>query len=145
MEAILAILGGALLFIWIALIAVLVVCIVANIFLFRKLGLPGWWGIIPFWNTYNIFKKTWDVMPWFLVYLVLAIVYGLSSGLLLTVAAIALFVLMVAMNMHIATAFGKGIGYCLGLTFVPIVFLPILAYGSAQYIGHDPSEGCVAR
>ena len=145
MEAILAILGGALLFIWIAMMAVLIICIVANIFLFRKLGLPGWWGIIPFWNTYNVLKKTWAAIPWFWVYLVLAIVYGVSSGLLMAVAGIASFALTIAINLHIATAFGKGVGYCIGLTLLPVVFLPMLAFGGAQYIGQDPSEGWVAR
>lgn len=34
-------------------LAVVILMIIANIFLFRKMGLPGWYSIIPFWNVYN--------------------------------------------------------------------------------------------
>ncbi|MBQ7218418.1 MAG: hypothetical protein IJS27_02840 [Ruminococcus sp.] len=30
-------------------------------FTFRKMGLPGWKGIIPFYGTYVLFQKLWDV------------------------------------------------------------------------------------
>ena len=34
-----------------------------------------------------------------------------------------------------AIAFGKGTGFGIGLIFLPVVFLPILGYGSAEYAG----------
>ena len=46
-------------------LAVVILMIIANIFLFRKMGLPGWYSIIPFWNVYNQVSKTWLVTPWF--------------------------------------------------------------------------------
>lgn len=129
-------LGGLLAFFWIILLALIVVGIVSSIFLFRKMALPGWWGIIPFWNVYNICKMTWSVTPWFWVYLALFIVVYLASGVLASVAAIASLVLAFAMNLHLARGFGKDVGYCIGLTLLPIVFMPMLAFGSAQYVGN---------
>ena len=34
-----------------------------------------------------------------------------------------------------AKAFGKGIGFILGLIFIPNIFYLILGFGGAQYIG----------
>ncbi|MCK5528143.1 MAG: hypothetical protein KAI74_00555, partial [Kiritimatiellae bacterium] len=33
----------------------------------------------------------------------------------------------------IATNFGKGVGYALGMIFLPIIFYPMLAFGGAEY------------
>ena len=51
-------LGGMLIFAWVILIALLVLIIVSNVFIWRKMGLPGWYAIIPFWNTYTQFQRT---------------------------------------------------------------------------------------
>lgn len=46
-------------------LAVVILMIIANIFLFRKMGLPGWYSIIPFWNVYNqVSKKTPSLAMW---------------------------------------------------------------------------------
>ena len=46
-------LGGMMLFMGIFVIALLVLIIVSNVFIWRKMGLPGWYAIIPLWNTEN--------------------------------------------------------------------------------------------
>ena len=35
----------------------------------------------------------------------------------------------------VAKAFGKGTGFALGLLFLSPIFIPILGFGNAQYIG----------
>jgi len=37
--------------------------------------------------------------------------------------------------MEVATAFGKGAGFGLGLVFLGFIFYPILGFGDAQYVG----------
>ena len=32
-------------------------------------------------------------------------------------------------------SFGKGVGFTLGLLFLPVIFFPILGFGSSKYIG----------
>lgn len=134
--AVMTAIGGLLVFFWVALLALLVVNIVSSIFIFKKMGLPGWWGIIPYWNVYNIYKMTWSVTPWFWVYLALFIAFYLFSGVVESVVAILMLIMIFAMNLHQARAFGKDVGYCIGLTLLPVIFMPMLAFGSAQYVGN---------
>ncbi len=35
----------------------------------------------------------------------------------------------------VANNYGKGVGFTLGLIFLPFVFIPILGYGGATYQG----------
>lgn len=135
------VLGGAIFVFAIITLAVAILMIIANIFLFRKMGLPGWYAIIPFWNTYNQVSKTWLVTPWFWVYLGLFVAPWFLEGFLLSVVSILAFALGVAMNLKLAAAFGKGVGYCLGLIFLPVIFLPVLAFGQATYIGNQTTPG----
>lgn len=132
--------GFVFIFAFIAL-AVAILMIIANIFIFRKMGLPGWYSIIPFWNVYNQISKTWLVTPWFWFYLGLFVAPWFLDGFLLSVVSILAFALGVAMNLKLATAFGKGVGYCLGLIFLPVIFLPMLAFGQATYIGNQTTPG----
>lgn len=132
--------GFVFIFAFIAL-AVAILMIIANIFIFRKMGLPGWYSIIPFWNVYNQISKTWLVTPWFWFYLGLFVAPWFLDGFLLSVVSILALALGVAMNLKLAAAFGKGVGYCLGLIFLPVIFLPMLAFGQATYIGNQTTPG----
>lgn len=135
------VLGGFVFVFAIITLAVAILMIIANIFIFRKMGLPGWYSIIPFWNVYNQVSKTWLVTPWFWVYLGLFVAPWFLEGFLLSVVSILAFALGVAMNLKLAAAFGKGVGYCLGLIFLPVIFLPVLAFGQATYIGNQTPPG----
>jgi hypothetical protein len=35
----------------------------------------------------------------------------------------------------LAAKFGKGVGFAIGLIFLPFIFYPILGFGDAQYSG----------
>jgi len=45
------------------------------------------------------------------------------------------FIVAVLVGIAIAEKFGKGAGFGLGLTFLGIIFFPILAFGDAEYTG----------
>jgi len=98
-------------------LAVLVFMLVAMWRVFTKAGQPGWAVLIPFYNVYVLLtiagKPGWWLLLMFipLVNLVIAII---------TLAGL-------------AARFGKGAGFVVGLILLPIVFYPILAFGSAQY------------
>lgn len=88
--------------------------------IFAKAGLAGWKSLIPFYNMYCLFKITWG-----------------NGWLFLTMIIPVLNIIMSILTTYrLAKAFHKGIGFCLGLIFLQIIFLPILAFGSA---GYDPS------
>lgn len=91
--------------------------------IFVKAGLPGWGALIPFYNTYLMLKLV-GRPGWWLVLLFIPFVN-------LIVGIIALF--------DLARSFGKGAGFGLGLLFLAPIFLMILGFGDARYVG--PAAG----
>lgn len=87
----------------------------------EKAGRPGWYGIIPIWNIYQFVK--------------IAGMRG-SSMFLLLIPIVNLF-FAVGMNMRLARSFGQSQGFGVGLALFPFLFLPLLAFGPAEYEGHD--------
>ena len=44
-------------------------------------------------------------------------------------------IIMIILSIELAKCFGKGGGFAAGLILLPIIFYPILAFGSAEYQG----------
>ena len=86
---------------------------------FEKCGKPGWTGIIPIYNLYILLqiigKPTW--------WIILCLIPGVNI-------VIAIFV-----HIEVAKCFGKEppVGFALGLTFLPFIFLPILAFSEDKF------------
>lgn len=87
--------------------------------IFAKAGLPGWGALIPLYNTYLLLKLVGRPGWWLLLLFVPFVNF--------IVAIIALF--------DLARAFGKGTGFGLGLLFLGPIFLMILGFGDARYVG----------
>lgn len=87
--------------------------------IFAKAGEPGWASIVPFYNLYVEFKITWGNGLFFL----LMLIPGVNA------------VIGIITMVKLAKVFGKGGGFAVGLIFLSIIFLPILAFGDAQYQG----------
>jgi ABC-type sulfate transport system permease subunit len=87
--------------------------------LFTKANRAGWKAIIPIYNTY-IMLKIVGRPGWWLVLLLIPFVN-------------IIFAFILAHD--IAQAYGKGMGFTIGLILLPIIFLPILGFGSSQYAG----------
>lgn len=98
-------------------LAVVVVIIVALWKLFKKAGKPGWAAIIPFYNSYILCETAFG-NGWYFLFMFIPILN---------------WVLVIYLYIKIALVFGKGIGFAIGTLFLPIIFLPILAFGSAEY------------
>ena len=106
--------------IWLALA---ILMIVATWKVFVKAGRPGWAVLIPFYNTY-VFLKIAGKPGWWLILFFVPLL-NLIVGIIATVA--------------FAQKFGKGGGFTVGLILLPIIFMPILAFGEAQYVGEGAS------
>jgi len=87
--------------------------------IFAKAGKPGWAAIVPIYNVV-VFLQVVGRPVWWIILLLIPIV-GWIVGIVL-------------MN-DLAKAFGKGIGYTLGLIFLGPVFPLILGFGSDPYLG----------
>lgn len=100
-------------------IAIAVVIVVAMWKLFVKAGKPGWGAIVPFYNTYCLFDMS----------------FGNGWLFLLLLVPCVNVVMQIIMYVKLAKAFGMGGGFAVGLIFLPYIFLPILGFGDAEYIG----------
>lgn len=101
---------------------VVVVAMVAAMWkLFTKAGQPGWAALIPFYNYVVMFRIT-GRSPWWIL--------GLFVPFLNFFVAIRLV-------FDLARSFGRGIGFGFGLLFLFPIFVMILAFGDAQYVGRD--------
>lgn len=97
---------------------VLTIVMIASMWkIFDKAGKPGWAAIIPIYNLIVLLeiveKPIWWIVLFFLPF----------------VNAIA-FILL---DIELAKKFGKDALFGIGLLLLPIVFFPILAFGSARY------------
>ena len=104
---------------WICYAVVMILLIAAMWKVFTKAGQPGWAILIPIYNLY-ILCKVAGRPGWWLILMLIPFVN---------------FIIAIILNVDIARKFGKGVGFALGLIFLPFIFWPILGFGSAQYQG----------
>ena len=99
--------------------AVTAVMIVSLWVIFGKAGKPGWAAIIPIYNVV-VFLEICGRPIWWIVLLLIPCVN---------------VVVAVIVWIDFAKSFGKDALFGIGLWLLGFVFLPILAFGSAQYQG----------
>ena len=85
--------------------------------LFQKAGQPGWGVLIPIYNLVLIARVA-GLSGWWAILLLIPLV---------NIIAWIIFAIGVAMN------FGKGPGTMIGLIVLPGIFVPIIAFGNAEY------------
>ena len=101
---------------------VVIVALLAGIWkLFTKAGQPGWAALIPIYNYVVMFRIT-DRSGWW------------TLGMMVPFLNIFVYIRLV---FDLAKSFGRGIGVGFGLLFLFPIFVLILAFGDAQYVGRD--------
>ena len=101
-----------------------VLLIVAEWKIFTKAGKPGWHSIIPFLNLYDLFEIS-GMNGWMFLLLLVPCVGWLAFY-------VALF--------KLCQQFGKSTGFGVGMILFPNIFMLILGFGSAQYVGSKPQQ-----
>lgn len=111
--------GGGGIVVLVVYLAIMIVLVVANWKIFEKAGQPGWACLVPFYNIYIFLVIAGKPAWWILLFCVplVNIIFGVM-------ACIAF-----------AQKFGKDALFGVGIALLGIVFLPILAWGDAEYIG----------
>ncbi len=112
--------------------------------LFRKANLPGWASIIPIFNIYY-FLKMIRRSPLWMVLFALPAVFPLiikrgDSNAAVGFVAIMILIISISFIFSLAKAFGKGIPFSLGLLLFGFIFLPILAFGSSEYVYNQKQD-----
>jgi Family of unknown function (DUF5684) len=99
------------------LVAVLVIAGMWKVF--TKAGKPGWAAIIPIYNLIVLLQIAGKPLWWILLFFI----------------PVVNIVVIAMIWISVAKAFGKGTGFALGLLFLSPIFVPILGFSDAKYIG----------
>lgn len=108
--------SGTMIAIWLILV---VIYVAASWKVYTKAGKPGWAAIIPIYNLIVLLEIVGKPIWWFLLMLIpcVNIVFGIWVYNLLS------------------KSFGKGEGFTVGLILLNPIFLCILGFGDAVYLG----------
>ena len=112
---------------------------------FNKFGEPGWKAIIPFYNFYVEYKYTWKPMMALPVFILgigggiamQCVAEGSALQMIFSLAFLVGWVLSLVGFHKLSKAFGKGIGFTIGMVLLPGIFRIILGFGKAQYVGNS--------
>ncbi len=96
--------------------------------IFTKAGKPGWAILIPIYNII-VFLQIVGRPVWWIILLLIPVVN---------------FIIFIILINDLSKSFGKGVGYTLGLLFLGIIFVPLLGFGSAEYVGPGGSSAQAA-
>ena len=114
--------SGVWLFIWIAWI---VLYIVGAWKMYEKGSQPGWACIIPFYNIYVLLKMVGRPGWWLILFFI----------------PFVNIIMWIIVSIDLAKSFGKGTGFAVGLIFLAPIFILILGFGPARYLGPAGPEG----
>ena len=127
-----------------------ILMVVADWRVLSKAGEPGWKSLIPFYDSYTFYKIAWDIRA-FWIWIALVAAAGIFEaladllifpfGVLAVLCNIAYAVINFLYCICLASSFGKGKLFGVGLWIAGPVFTMILAFGSAQYRGRTTFTG----
>jgi len=100
-------------------LAIALIVIVAEWFVYSKAGKPGWAVLIPIYNIIVLL----DIIgkPWWWIFLFMIPFVNI--------------IFAIIMMHQLSLSFGKDAGFTVGLVILPFIFVPILGFGSAKYLG----------
>jgi hypothetical protein len=98
----------------------LVIAVIAGMWMiFQKAGEAGWKSIIPIYNIYVMLEIVGRPGWWVLLYFI----------------PVVGFIVWIVMMIDLAKSFDHGIGFAIGLMFLPVIFYPVLGFSDMQYYG----------
>ena len=107
--------------------------------IFVKAGEKGWKSLIPFYDTYTVFKIVWKpLMYWIslavgVVSILCSFIGGDIAQILSSVCSLVTIVLGIKLCSRLSKSFGHGNWFAAGLIFFSTIFLLIIALGKSQY------------
>ena len=107
--------------------------------MYRKAGEAPWKAFVPFYNTYNNYKISWNserfcqAVALYILFTVMCNSTMLSLNLAGILAGILLTAIMINQNIKMANLFGKGTGTGIALMFFPGITSLILSKAEFQH------------
>lgn len=86
---------------------------------YAKAGEPGWACLVPFYNIIVLLKISGKPLWWIILMLI----------------PLVNLVIALLVSIGLAKNFGKGGGFGFGLFLLGFIFMPILAFGDAKFVG----------
>lgn len=121
-----------------------IIVLIAYWKILKKGGKPGWASLIPIYNVYQLCKMVGVNPLWILIVFLSPILNIIPIiGSLVSLAAIIYF--QVLLNVSLARSFNKSDVYAIGLIFLPVIFYPMLGFGSATYVGQNPMKDFIFK
>jgi Family of unknown function (DUF5684) len=108
---------------------IILVCIIAMWKVYTKAGKPGWACIIPIYNLIVLLEIVGKPVWWFLLFLI---------------PCVNIIFLIWTYNL-LSKSFGKSEGFTVGLILLGPIFICILGFGSAKYLGPSAAEANVGN
>jgi hypothetical protein len=111
-----ALFGGVFMLIWLAVAALFIASLWK---LYTKAGKPGWAAIVPIYQVIVLLEIVGRPIWWIaLLFIPFA---NMIVGIILAI--------------DLAKSFGKDMGFAIGMVLLSFIFLPMLAFGDARYVG----------
>jgi hypothetical protein len=104
--------------------AVIVLLYASEWAIYQKAGKRGWYILIPVYNILVLLQIVGKPWWWILLFLI----------------PFVNIIFMIWMLNMLSKSFGKNEGFTIGLLFLSFIFLPILAFGKAKYVGPAGAE-----
>lgn len=124
-----------------------ILSIIAGWKIFTKAGIAGWKIFIPLYNGYLFYKISWKASIFFLLLGLnfIGLFMILVSSTVLTYLSIFILILVNSIsyciyNYKLAKAYGYGLKFTLGLLVLNGLFLLILGFGDAEYVGNRKAQ-----
>ena len=92
---------------------------------FTKAGKPGWATIVPIYNMIVMLEIAGRPLWWILLFFI----------------PLVNIVIAIIVTADLAKSFGKDVAYAVGMILLPIVFYPMLGFGSSTYNGPVAAAG----
>jgi len=110
-------------FVFLLMLAFLIFMLVAMGKVFSKAGRNPWLVLVPIYNAIVLLQIA-GFSGWFILLALIPYVGG--------------FALSIMQCVGLGKKFNKGVGFVIGLILLPVIFFPILGFGSAQYQAETP-------
>lgn len=143
------------LFMLLADMVLLVLLVIAEWKIFKKIGEKPWKSLIPFYSRYTLHKHVWTTSA-FWVYLVSSVAFTVFTNAPEMLTAfrpdsiwVTLFMLLaipvgivetiytILLYFRLAESFGKKLPFKIGMIFFNSIFSIILGFGKSKFIGKD--------
>lgn len=108
--------GGVFMLIWFAMMAVMIASLWK---IYAKAGQPGWAAIVPIYNIIILMNIVGRPVWWVVLFCI----------------PFVNFIALIIVYIDLARSFGKDLGFAIGMIFLFFIFMPMLAFGDARYLG----------